>query len=178
MTILSGPLDSGSSEVRIMNDRVCSNQVTCMLMVSLHVSTKISTYSGFQNHSTTGFLQQGVWEEWGSFCPLPWQGTWSNECPQTGLLWGDIYWQSCPQVYGTILRLPSNVQQCRQNDLHSCWCFVYELHTCTILVLALNCYYLIYRCCYCQVPLISFYISSSHSITQNALFRGSHSLLD
>ena len=53
-----------------------------------------------------------------------------------------------------------------------------NLHTCTIFVLALNCYYLIYRCSYCQVSLISFYISSSHSITQNALFRGSHSLLD
>ena len=44
VTILSGPLDSGSWEVRIMHDRVCSNQVTCMLTVSASLDKVASSW--------------------------------------------------------------------------------------------------------------------------------------
>ena len=47
-----------------------------------------------------------------------------------------VYLQKPWKSYCTILRLPSNIQQCRKNDQHRCWCFGYELHTCTILILA------------------------------------------
>ena len=37
---------------------------------------------------------------------------------------------------------------------------------------------LIYTCCYCQISIISFYLSTSHNNTQNALLGGPHSAVD
>ena len=87
--------------------------------------------------------------------------------------------QKAWKSYGTILRLPSNVQQFRRNDEHRCWCFGYELHYVQHLYLLKLLLLLIYRCCYCQISIIiSFYFCTSHNNTQNALLGGPHSAVD